>query len=194
LSEGAILIDLVKLLRGEFEEAKEVFGRDTFNIAIYGLPRSRLRIKTYSKRIEELSEGKISRLEYSIIYTYLDSLKEGKTPRFREFADLAGDYKAASAYISFLVSSGYVSIEDKYLKDLYSATYFLRRKTYEHAISRLLDMEFSIDVEKLGKSNREEIVCAKGDDTIICKYAVRFIPKSQAKAITRATLDFLKSL
>ncbi len=194
MSEEAALIDLVKLLRGEFEEAKKVFERETFRIAIYGLPRSRLRIRTYSRKIEELSEGKLSRLEYSIIYTHLSSVRENRAPRLREFADLVGDYKAASAYIAFLVSLGLVTIEDKYLKDLYSAAYFLRRKTYEHAISRVLEAEFSLDIGKLGENSREEIVCAKSTDTVLCRYAVKYIPKSQAKAITKAVIDFLEEL
>ncbi|RUM47619.1 MAG: hypothetical protein DSY37_01960 [Hyperthermus sp.] len=182
-------IDIADVVSGKVDDAKSVISSGLFRVVVYALPRASLRIRA-RRRIIELSEGSLSRLEYAAILVHGRARSSGRSPSFKEFAEVAGDYKAAAVYMAFLWRSGLISFEDdKKALDLYIAANSLSQKTYEHRLARVLDSVFNINMQAFRSLNSTSVACAQRNGLVLCRYAVARPLRSQAKAQVRALLD-----
>ncbi len=191
------ILELLEAMRaGKVSELKDALSKSDYVYFIaYAFPRPRVRIRAASKKIVDIDDGKLARLEYSLLYATLEAASKGGNPVFRRVAELAGDYKAAAGYIALLWRTGIVSIPDheKAIK-LYMAYNSLSQKGYERRIARVLDMELQLNVEEVKKLDHDRLTCVYLGDRIGCKYTVSKTARSQAKAQVRAFNDALKLL
>ncbi len=187
------MIDLARLLSGQdLEEARKTIEGGEAEFKVYALPRPRLKIRTPKKRLMELEEGKIARLEYSLVRATISAALDGRKPSFKDVATLAGDYKAAAAYLAFLWRTGLVVFDSQEAAmNLYIASSALSQKTYEHRISKVLGATFSINTEKVARLPSDTIYCVYREGTLGCKYIVASCARSQAKAEIRGITDTL---
>ena len=184
------VLDVAKLAgEGGLDEAKKNIESGTFVIRVYSLPRPRLKIRA-SKKLIEVDDGKMARLEYALIKVLMEAKSRGEKPTFKEFAETVGDYKAAAAYIATLWRMGLVNFEDhdKALK-IYEAAVSLSQKGYERRIAKALDARFELNTEDVAKLPHDDIVCVYKDGEYMCKYIVANCARSQAKAQVRAVID-----
>jgi len=186
-------IDLAKLLSGQdLEETRKTIESGEAKFKVYALPRPRLKIRTPKKRLVELEEGKIARLEYSLVRASISAALDDRKPSFRDVATLAGDYKAAAAYLAFLWRAGLVVFDSQEAAtSLYIASSALSQKTYEHKISKILNAAFSINAEKVAALPSDTIYCVYREEALGCKYIVANCARSQAKAEIRGIIDAL---
>jgi len=185
------LLDALSSGRGE-ELAKSIRESDYVVFRAYMLPRPQLKVRTWARRLVRLGEGELARLEYSLFYALYRAAKEGRRPTFREYADLAGNWRAAAGYLVELWRSGLVSFSDESrILDLYTAYATIRRKGYARRISRCLNLEYTVDKGSLEKQPYDDIKCIYYDGKLLCKYIVSSLPRSQAKAEVRAAADAL---
>jgi hypothetical protein len=183
-------IDVLRLAEsGSLEEARKAIESGTFTVRVYSLPRPKLKIRA-SKRLIEVDEGKMARLEYALFKVTAEAKANGGKPTFKEFAETVGDYKAAAAYLATLWRMGLVSIDDqeKALK-IYEAAVSLSQKGYERRIAKALDATFDLNVDAIAKLTYDDILCVYKDDEYMCKYIVSNCARSQAKAQVRAVID-----
>ncbi len=187
------IVDLARLLSGQdLEEARKTIESGEAEFKVYALPRPRLKIRTPKKKLVELEEGKIARLEYSLVRASISAALEGRKPSFKDVATLAGDYKAAAAYLAFLWRTGLVVFDNQEAAtNLYIASSALSQKTYEHRISKILDATFSINVEKVATLPSDTVFCVYREGALGCKYIVANCARSQAKAEIRGVIDAL---
>ncbi len=191
--EASVLTVLDAASQGKLGEVKKSFSEsDGIVFTVYALPVPRLKIRTASKRLVELDEGKLQRLEYSLFRSLITAAAKGGKPRFQDFAVLVGDYKAAAAYISYMWRLGLVLFEDhdKALQ-LYMAANSLSQKRYERSVARALDAVFTINREALEKLEKDKIACIYQEESIYCRYIVSHAERFQAKAQVRAVADSL---
>ncbi len=186
-------VDLARLLHGQdLEEARKTIESGEAEFKVYAFPRPRLKIRTPKKRLVELEEGKIARLEYSLVRASITATLSKRKPSFRDVATLAGDYKAAAAYLAFLWRVGLVMFDDQEAAtSLYMASSALSQKTYEHKISKILDATFSINAERLATLPSDTVYCVYREGALGCKYIVANCARSQAKAEIRGIIDAL---
>lgn len=191
---AAPTLDLARLVESGIEEARKALSAGRFQLKVYALPRPRIRIRTPSKKILEIDEGKLARLEYALFRSVLAAKSRGTKPSFREFADLVGDYKASAAYLAALWHSGLLEFEDPpKAVEIYIAASSLSQKGYERRIARALDAKFTLKVEELAKLPSDQIECIERDGRIYCRYILTNTARSQAKAQVRALSDVLSS-
>ena len=187
------IVDLARLLSGQdLEEARRTIESGEAEFKVYALPRPRLKIRTPKKRLVELEEGKIARLEYSLVRASISAALEGRKPLFKDVATLAGDYKAAAAYLAFLWRTGLVVFDNQEATaNLYIASNALSQKTYEHKISKILDATFGVNAEKAAALPSDIVYCVYREGALGCKYIVANCARSQAKAEIRGVIDAL---
>ena len=181
---------------GKLKDLKtEVEKADYIVFKVYALPRPRLKIRSAKKKLVEVDEGKIARLEYSLFYTVINAALQGRKPTFKEFADLVGDWKAAAGYLSVLWRLGLVAFDDreKVLK-MYTAFFSLSQKGYERRIAKSLDSTFTLNVEAIEKLPSDKLTCVFKNNKLGCRYIVSETERSQAKAEVKAVSDILASL
>jgi len=185
------LLEALSSGRGE-EVAKSIRESDYVVFRAYMLPRPVLKVRTWARRLLRLGEGELARLEYALFYSLYKAAREGRSPVFKEYADLVGNWRAAAGYLVELWRSGLVTFSDESrILDLYTAYTTIRRKGYARRIARCLDLGFNIDREALGKQPYDDITCIYYDGKLLCKYIVANLPRSQAKAEVRAAADAL---
>jgi len=186
-------IDVAKLLSGQgIEDARKAIESGEASFKVYAFPRPRLRIRSSKRRIIRLDEGKIARLEYSLVRTGIDAASKGARIVFEDFAKLVGDYKAAAAYLAFLSRSGFVAFtNERDAQMIYIAATALSQKTYERAVARVLRAEFVIDTERVLSLPSDTVFCAYRDGVLGCKYLVTNCSRSQARAQIRGAFDAL---
>lgn len=191
---NAVEVDIAKLISGqELESARKAIESGEIKFRVYALPRTNLKIRTPRKKLVELDEGKIARLEYSLIRTVVEAKLRGKKPIFEEFAQLVGDYKAAAAYLAFLWMNNIIVFDDPSTGNyLYIASNALSQKTYEHKIAKVLKASFDVNSEKVTSLPSDVIDCVYREDTLACRYIVSNCARSQAKAEIRGVVDALK--
>ena len=179
----------LKDLKAEVEKADYIVFR------VYALPRPRLKIRSARKKLVEVDEGKIARLEYSLFYTAINAALQGRKPTFKEFADMVGDWKAAAGYLSVLWRLGLVLFDDreKALK-MYTAFFSLSQKGYERRIAKSLDLAFTLNVEAIEKLPSDKLTCVFKNNKLGCRYIVSEAERNQAKAEVKAVSDILASL
>ncbi|HIQ23429.1 MAG TPA: hypothetical protein EYH50_00040 [Pyrodictium delaneyi] len=188
------LVDIVRLIETGVEEARKAVEAGRFHVKVYALPRPRLRIRSPKKKIIDVDEGRIARLEYALIRSLLAAKSRNSKPTFKEFAELAGDYKAAAAYIAALWRSGLVEFDDSTKAvDIYSAAMSLSQKGYERRIARALDATFTLKAEKLAELPADQLLCVQKEGRIYCRYTVTNTARSQAKAQVKAFNDTIAS-
>ncbi len=189
------VLDLLDAFRGNRvgELRSSLESSDYVYFRAYALPRPRVRIKAASKRIVEVNDGKMARLEYSLLYAALEAARKTANPVFGRIAELAGDYKAAAGYVALLWRMGVLEIPDreKALK-LYMAYNSLSQKGYERRIARVLDMEVVLNTEAISKLPYDDLICVYRNGRLGCKYIVSRTVRSQAKAQLRAFNDALQ--
>ncbi len=184
-------IDVARLAEaGALEEARKAIESGTFTVRVYSLPRPKLKIRTAKKKLIEVDEGKLARLEYALFRVLAEAKAKGSKPTFKEFAELVGDYKAAAAYLATLWRMGLIVFEDqeKALK-IYEAAVSLSQKGYERRIAKALDARFDLNTESLSKLAYDDILCVYKDGEYMCKYIVANCERDQAKAQVRAVVD-----
>jgi len=188
------MIDIAKLAGTSIDEARKAIEAERFYIRVYALPRPRLRIRSPKKRIIDVDEGKLARLEYALIRSMLEAASKGSKPSFKDFAELAGDYKAAAAYIAALWRAGLIEFDDdSKAAEIYAAAVSLSQKSYERKIARALDSTFTIKTDKLAELPADQLLCIRREGKIYCRYIVSNTARSQAKAQVRALSDTLAS-
>jgi hypothetical protein len=190
VSAQPALIDVVRLAEtGSLEEARKAIESGTFIVRVYSLPRPKLKIRA-SKRLIEIDEGKMARLEYALVRVTAEAKANGGKPTFKTFAEVVGDYKAAAAYLATLWRMGLISFNDqeKALK-IYEAAVSLSQKGYERRIAKALDATFDINLDAATKLAHDDIVCVYKNGEYMCKYIVSNCARSQAKAQVKAVID-----
>ncbi|ABM80698.1 hypothetical protein [Hyperthermus butylicus] len=187
------LVDLAQVANGALEEARKAIESGTFLVRVYALPRPRLKIRA-SKRLIEVDEGRMARLEYALFRAVSEAKAKNAKPTFKEYAELVGDYKAAAAYLATLWRMGYVVFDDneKALK-IYEAAVSLSQKGYERRIAKALDATFDLNLEVLQKLPHDDILCVYREGEYMCRYIVANCERSQAKAQVRALMDTVKA-
>ena len=189
------VLDLLEALRqdrlGELKSRLE--SADYVYFRAYALPGPRIRVRAASKRIVDVDEGKMARLEYSLLYATLEAARRGAAPTFRRIAELAGDYKAAAGYVAALWRLGLVTLPDhSKALDLYMAYHSPSQKGYERRIARALDLPVQLNVDAVAKLEHDDLLCVYLGDRIGCKYIVSRTTRDQAKAQIRAFNDALR--
>jgi len=187
MAEQVSLLDMIDAVRGGVDAVRQAFEQGQVRLRLYALPRSGLRIRA-RKRIIRLDEGKLARLEYALISLAVAKKNEGLV--FKEFAEKVGDYKAAAAYLSFLWRSGFLGFEDdSKALNLFIAANALSQKTYEHKMAKVVDATFRLNLEKLGRQPSDTVLCVQEGGRVACRYIVANMPRTQAKAFTRALFE-----
>ena len=184
-------IDVARLAEsGNLEEARKAIESGTFTVRVYSLPRPKLKIRSTKKKLIEIDEGKMARLEYALFRVVAEAKANGGKPTFKEFAETVGDYKAAAAYLATLWRMGLISFDDqeKALK-IYEAAVSLGQKGYERRIVKALDATFDLNIEAIAKLAYDDILCVYKDGEYMCKYIVSNCARSQAKAQIRDVVD-----
>lgn len=134
----------VNRLREELVKAGKV------SIALYKLPRFKLKARAPGKRLVELDPGMLSRLEYALFKATIEAAKNGKLPTFKDVADIASDYKATARYLITLAEMGYVVFLDPAkaakLEEAIKAT---SESKYRRSVSKALDLAVALNTKAL---------------------------------------------
>ena len=182
-------LDVAELLSSGPQAARKALESEgPVVIRVYALPGGRLRIRA-RKRVIALTEGSVARLVYALVASVSRAAGEGRKPRFRDFATLAGDWKAAAAYLARLVEEGLATPPGGDAASLFMAAGSMRQKTYEHRVARIADGEFEVDLDALAKLPTDEILCVQRGGRVACRYIVANTARSIAKAQVRAAIS-----
>lgn len=166
---------------------------EKFFFRVYALPWREFKIRAVGKRLIKVEEGKLRRLEYSLMKLYV--LKGSIT--FKDFAIMVGDYKAAVGYLLNLADEGIISFNDRdTILYLYMAHAPLSQKRYERNVARILDKKFTLNEELIARLSYDDLPCVYDAELrgVLCRYLTSNTRREQAKAQVRAFNDALSEL
>lgn len=169
ISLGTLVEALKKNELVKLRELLESLGEVVF--VAYRLPRFKpLKVRSFSKDYIELNPGIYNRLEYSLFKAFIESVKSGKLPTFKDIADLASDYKAVARYLIMLSDHGLVLFPDpEKASKLEDAIRAISESKYKRRISKVLDLPVVLNIQRL-EQNVAFVKCAFGAGKLVCDY------------------------
>jgi len=184
---GQPRVDVADVIAAGPGQAKQAMSGKTFLVRVYSFPTPRIRVRA-RRRVIEVEEGAIARLVYALVLASGKAAAEGRKPRFREFADAAGDWTAAATYLFELVRAGLATPPGGDGGSLAVAASSMRQKAYEKSVARIADGEFEVLVDRVRGLEGDGLVCVNVDGRVACRYVTR-IPRGIAKAQVRALIS-----
>lgn len=186
----AKLIEAIK--NNAVDELRDEMGRaGKIMVLVYRWPRTRLRVKSSSKRLLDIKDEVFNRLEYSLLKATIEASKNGRLPTFKDIADIASDYKATAKFVVALAELGYILFPDPVKASrLVEASNALTESKYQRRISKVLDLPIVLNIEALEKS-AEQIACILVDNKLSCNHSSSHEERAREKIIVKLLNEYI---
>lgn len=172
---SAVEVSIGKLIeairRNEVNKLREELVRaGKASIALYKLPRFRLKVRTPGKKLVELDPGVLNKLGYALLKATVEAAKNNKLPTFKDIADIASDYKASAKYLVTLAEMGYVVLLDPVkAAKLEEAVKAVSESKYQRSISKALDLAVALNVKVL-EERAVRVSCDFKNGKLVCNF------------------------